>query len=305
MRLLVVSILFCFKLVAQQAIISLDTNEILIGEQVVLHVNLSSGNSYKWVEYKLNEEVNYLQDNIEILSVSDIDTLFDGDLPKYQQELLLTSFDTGYYVIRPFSFASIDSEDSLKSNALLLRVNYPEIVGNTGDQEDINDIKAQIDKPFKVSELLVYWWIVLVIILLIVAFKIWNKWRKKPKPVVQAPKVIIPAHIVALEKIESLKSEKAWTSLNQIVYFTDLSYIIREYLEKRYFFQALENTTTEISKELEGKVEAEMQVTLSNILMDLDLAKFAKSPFSEQESLDALVQIEEWINKTKEVSLEN
>lgn len=79
-------------------------------------------------------------------------------------------------------------------------------------------------------------------------------------------------------------------------YHSELTYILREYLESRYGIQALEQTTSEILEQLrEADFDKSHSVNLASLLQTADLVKFAKAQppveFHEQAMLDAEIFI--------------
>ena len=90
--------------------------------------------------------------------------------------------------------------------------------------------------------------------------------------------VIIPAHETAMQKLSQLQQAELWQQGNIKEYQSQLTYIIREYLENRYEINALENTTAQIRKDLKKiNLEENLQNDLQNILQVADLVKFAKA----------------------------
>ena len=68
------------------------------------------------------------------------------------------------------------------------------------------------------------------------------------KPIIKiiklAPKVL--PHTKAMEEIDQIKAEKVWAKEDSKEYYTRLTAILRTYIEKRYGFNAMEMTSTEI-----------------------------------------------------------
>lgn len=301
MKILLIILLSLGFVHAQQSFnLSIDTNQILIGERATLSLELSTGNKATWIGYSLNEDINYLQDKIEIVEVSDIDTSFNSKLPTYSQSITITAFDTGYFVIKPLQIILPEIGDTIESNPLLLNVVYPEL--SEEENKELADIKSQIEKPFELQELLRFWWVLLVVLALLIAWKFWKKYKERSvlEVEVKAPKV--PAHVVALEKLKSLELSKAWENQTSKEFLSQISYITREYTETRYNVLALENTTFEVKSSLIDKLNSKDLEDLISLLEDIDLAKFAKSDYSDEENKSYLLKSIQWIEKTKEVS---
>jgi hypothetical protein len=83
--------------------------------------------------------------------------------------------------------------------------------------------------------------LVIIIIILFIRY-----FRKVPPPMVAVEVPKIPAHVIAYEKLEKLKSEKLWQEGKLKAYHSLLTDILREYIENRFKIQALEQTTDEI-----------------------------------------------------------
>lgn len=129
------------------------------------------------------------------------------------------------------------------------------------------------------------WWILgslAAIILMILSFR-WYKKRKErpipePEPEEEEPEPIIPAHIIALEKLSSLKSTTKSYEGKDKAFVSELTEIIREYIENRFGVRALEMTTSEITEALQKEVLSSQQIDkLQNTLNVSDLIKFAKA----------------------------
>ncbi len=112
--------------------------------------------------------------------------------------------------------------------------------------------------------------------------------------------VIRPAHEIALERLQALKT----TDLDQMeqykTFFTELSNIVREYIENRYFVKALEETSTELLQSMqELELDAETLQKLQNVLQMSDLVKFAKFVPGKAEVESSLQDAESFIHMTK------
>jgi len=112
-----------------------------------------------------------------------------------------------------------------------------------------------------------------------------------------APK---PAHEIALTKLKKLEDKQLWQKGQLKEYQSELTYIVREYLEKRYGIQALESTTAEIITELKNEDISEgHKKQLSEMFNMADMVKFAKAtpPLDIQSKL--LNEAESFVFNTK------
>jgi len=319
--------------------ISTSKESILIGDQMEMNVVLR-GASGDTMLLPLIEDT--LITEIEILSRSKVDTAFEGAQLEYRilsQTYTITSFDSGYFPISP-RVALINGEE-VESNPFLIAVQTIEVDTSKG----IVDIKDIEQVPFSVKEWLQENWqwiaigIFLIALITIIALKLSKRkpkaepeiiienWQwiaigiflialitiialklSKRKPKVE-PEIIIPerpANEIAAERLEQLKEEKLWQAGKIKLYYSELSDILREYIEHRYLIPALEQTTDEIinglrhnpdlSPELVGKVR--------QLLFLSDLVKFAKeNPVGNENEMNFSIA-ESFVKETTPIPLE-
>ncbi|MGK0364669.1 MAG: hypothetical protein ACI85O_001727 [Saprospiraceae bacterium] len=115
------------------------------------------------------------------------------------------------------------------------------------------------------------------------------------------PEIILPPHVIALQKLEDLKKAELWQKGDVKEYQTRLTYTLREYLENRYDMQALESTTAQINEELRKSDVAEgWRNKLRDLLQVADLVKFAKAEPEEEFHARVLNEAVEFVEETKE-----
>ena len=291
--------------VAQNVILNakLDTFAIRIGEQTKATLDLSVDSGSEVVMPPLKEQM--LVDGIEILEGKEYkESIDEGRRDRYVQEYLITSFDSTRYNIAPFNV--VVNSDTFKSNRMVLDVYSVEI-----DTANIYNIAG----PGNVIEVELTWEeirdsVYLATILLFVgALFAWVVIRLiNNKPIIRIIKIKpkLPSHIVAISKIDEIKGD---TSLrvegNEKAYYTQLTDVLREYLERRFGFNAMEMTTSEIVDELLKIKDKESIKELKEILEVADLVKFAKLQPSLNENDRNMLNAIEFINATKNVEEEN
>ena len=114
--------------------------------------------------------------------------------------------------------------------------------------------------------------------------------------------IIRPAHEIAEEKLDDLKTQQLWQQGLIKEYQSKLTFIIREYLENRYDMKALESTTQEILKDLMSRdFDPGLNNDLREILTMADLVKFAKARPGENIHESFMLKAYELINRTKSV----
>lgn len=280
---------------------SLDTNQLLIGEQTTLHLTIdySAESGIKQLVFPTFYDT--INQYVEILSKSAIDTLIPNkDEPflfQQKQDLLITSFDSGYYVIPPFQF--LINNDTVETEATLLEV-YSLPVDTA---EAIFDVKQPIDEPFSFKDWLKenWGWIALgLATILILIFLVRYLKNRKPKEIIKEVVPDIPNYVIALERLEKLREQKLWQAGKVKIYHSEISEIIRDYLESRFQINAMEETTDEIMHGLRlQNIPNDAKDKLFQVLTLADLVKFAKEqPLANENDMSLILSIE-FVNQTK------
>ncbi|MFI5139893.1 MAG: hypothetical protein ACHQIM_18870, partial [Sphingobacteriales bacterium] len=268
---------FNFKVAAQnvQVEAKIDQTTIRIGDQTKLRLT---------VHQPVKEQVNFpkLTDTITgkvlVVSAGKPDTAVDKNNQGsiiVSQTITITSFDAGTYVVPSFAFGT--KAGVLKTNGLTLDVETVKV----DTTKAIYDIK----QPLIVSYTFLDWlrdnwyWVVgaVIIVLGIVGLIYYLRKRPKKEPVVEIARPGLPPHVIAVNKLNELRDKKLWQQGEVKQYHSELTDIIRDYLEKRYLVKTHEKTTDEIFAGLRYlDITEENKNELRQILMLADLVKFAK-----------------------------
>jgi len=165
---------------------------------------------------------------------------------------------------------------------------------------EIKDLKPIIEEPLKFQDFAPYLIGIILLVGLIFAIYYFVNKSKQPEPAPE-PEVWTPAHNIALTNLQDLKSKQLWQNGEVKEYQTQLTNIIRKYLENRFDINALEMTSDDIVYHLKKKttVSDNQQAKVKDILQIADLVKFAKANppvnFNEQFWNDA----EKFVQETK------
>ncbi len=268
---------------------SLDSVKLKIGEQTNLILRIETPIQSK-VEFPLiNDTINA---HIEVVGQSKIDTSFTSDKQRvrYTKKILITSFDSGYFAIAPFTFTvDNDSANPVYTEALLLQIQTVAV----DTTKAIRDIKGPKEVPWNYRELIPYLIGGAVAILILLLIIYYLKKRKVTPQVVVEQKVIIPPHTIALEQLEQLKNEKLWQEGKYKLYQIRLSDIVRTYLENRFQIAAMEQTTDETMRSMRRiHIEDALRLKLRQLLSLSDMVKFAKEqplPSENEQSMEDAV----------------
>ena len=276
---------------------SVDTNQILIGEQITYKLNVSSNKDVIILWPTFLDTIYHF----EIVNRSELDTIkTNDDFYELEQSFILTKFDSGYYPIPPIRFDYKLPNDnhtySAETEPLLIAV-HSVAVDTSGI---IKDIKPPIHVPVSFREMLPYILIVFGLFAgIVVAILLYRKYKYSKNKVIQdVPE--IPAHIIAIEQLQDLNNKNLWQKGKIKMYYSGLSDIVRQYIENRYRTPALEMTTDEIlASGLVNNLNQKEQEELERILRTSDLAKFAKSnPLPNENELNWQLAYD-FVDKTK------
>ncbi len=160
------------------------------------------------------------------------------------------------------------------------------------------DIKPLSKYPLQFSTW-VYILLLVLFVLLIISFVLLSRKRAaQPEPVpVEAPaevKIPPPAWKLALQKLDELLAEELVAQGETVLHHYRLSMILREFLESKYRFSAVEMTTSEIKRALQSlRVERDSEVKL--FLSYCDQVKFARHTPKMEEIESAQDWLRSWL----------
>lgn len=295
---------FVYESSAQTAEVgaSLDRKAIKIGEQTQLHITAR-------VHVKDKDKVEFpvLADSIanKILIVGGkADTVVDkndASIETIGHHYLITAFDSGEYVIPAYAFHTEGAE--IKTAPLKLIVATVAV--------DTTKAAYDIKQPLVVQYTFLDWLMDNLVLVLIIEAAIiiggvlflifYLRSKNKKKVVVEEPKPLVPIHVLALQKLTELRNRKLWQQEQTKQYHTELTDIMRDYLENRYVIKAHEQTSDEIFASLRYMdITEDNRNALRQVLILADLVKFAKEkplPQDNEQSMDNAVA---FVNRTQQ-----
>ena len=283
-----------------KATASLDSTQILIGDQVHLRLEVDQPKNIKLDFPAIGDSITSA---IEVIERSPLDTftLSDAEQIKIIQNFTITSFDTGVQMVPQFRFMLKYDElsDSLFTQPLALEVHGMPIDTTKGPV----DIKKPYTAPVTLKEVTPYILGVILIGAIIFFIFYYLQRKKKNQPLfgrTEKPKE--PAHIIALRELDRIKEEKIWQNDKIKQYYSELSDALRIYIENRFDIPAMEQTSDETLAAFKFRrdlINEKSMEELSQILKLSDLVKFAKyQPLPDDNNL-SLINAYFFVNKTK------
>ena len=245
----------------------IDTTYIRIGEQFQLKISVDETQNVIIPKLQLK--------GLEVIDSTRIDTIKNSLIRRY----ILTGFDSGAFYI-PQQQIFVKNQAFLTDSLL---VNIATVVIDTTKVKKF-PIKTIKKEPFTFDDFKTYLYIILAI-LAIIGFWIYWFVIKKRKTTEDAPTYrTLPPYEEALLKLNELDEKLLWQNNKIKEYYSELTEIVRGYIERELKVPALENTTDEVLEMIKDfknsdtiETSKETIAKLKDLLREADLVKFAKS----------------------------
>lgn len=251
----------------------IDTTQIRIGEQISYKINVEADSSSVVV---FPEGQTFLP--LEAVEATDIDTTKKDAKFLLSRIYKLTQFDSGAYSI-PRQKITI-GDKSFFTDSLKVQVNAIEV---DTTKQGLYDIKPIIDVDRSGGRFWKYLLLTLLIVGLVAFLLYWFIWRKKPLTE-EEEIALLPPYDRAKLAIKRLDDSQLLSQLEIKKFYSELTLIIRRYLDEKVYDRAMESTTYELISRLQllkdGNQFPFKNETIQNIetiLKRADLVKFAKS----------------------------
>jgi hypothetical protein len=273
-----------------------DTLAIKIGEQIQYSITVEA-DSTDVVFFPEGQTFSPLETVEAIMA----DTLKQDSKVILQKIYALTQFDSGAYTIPPQRIAI--NEQPFFTDSFQVKV--ADVVVDTTKQK-MYDIKPLMEVEKSNAEMwLTALWILLGLIV-VGGLVYWFFLRKKP--LTEEEKVaLLPPYDRAILELKKLENSKYLIQDEFKQYYSELTDIMRSFLEEEVHVTAMESTTSELITKLEMlrdagelKLDDDTIFQFQKILQTADLVKFAKSkPASSIAEQDRKL-VEEIVTKTHE-----
>ncbi|MFH0755744.1 MAG: hypothetical protein V2B15_00465 [Bacteroidota bacterium] len=253
----------------------LSADSMMIGDQVLFTIHVEAAG-------KLPFQMPVIRDTlcreIEVLFKYASDTSHVDDRIVVDHSYIITSFEAGVQMIpsQQVIYEFNNSLDTALSMPLILRVHEPAV----DTTQQIKAIKPPVNTPVSLKEVLPWLalgsgvWLVGTLVMAL----IWMYRQRRKDPEIFSLRPQEPAHIVAFRSLDKLREEKLWESGRVKLYYTRLTEITRQYIERQYGIPAMERTTEEILEAFRKSNTEDplLDEMLKDLLELADLVKFAK-----------------------------
>ena len=285
---------------AQSFSVSIQTTQekIRIGEAMQFTIAAKSDNP----ELKLNwpDSSNLSNARIEVLnSKLESPKINLPKAPKFIQQwiLTLTAYDSGMFQLPELSICEFAKPNEC--------TRIPEIkflaqtVPTDTNITKLKPLKSVFEIPFDWK-----WYrfeismglLALTALIVLVVFLI--KRRRRIKPKIEIP---LPADVEALKKLETLINKELWKHGEVKLHYTQLSELIKFYIERRFMGSVMELTTAELVLWIQKHLkDALLLKSLETILTQSDFTKFAKQYHTEAIHQELILLTRNFIEQTRE-----
>lgn len=281
-----------------EAVGQLDRDTIKMGERLNFELNMKAPEGFEvfWPDWG-----DTLSKKVEIISASEIQQqpLDAKGNVWMKQNIIVTSFDTGVNIIPSVELEFSPKGDTTIFTATSAALSFYVQPVSVDTTASFKPIKGPRKAPISFLELLP--WIIGILGMLgITALALWYFLRRQrktsPIPVFEKPK--IPPYKTAIEQLEELRHQKLWQNGHVKAYYSEMTDIVRNYIENQFGVQAVEMTTDEILIGIKPlNINEDATYKLKHCLQLADLVKFAKaepSPLEHDICLDnSLVFVKE------------
>lgn len=280
----------------------IDARQITIGDQVRYFIEAKPAKGERLIWAALPDTFN----NLEIVEKGKIDTLSTDGITTYKQRLLITGWDSGMFMIPSFQFTSVPKQGE------------PYKIGTDSFAVIVQTIPVDTTQPFKpIADILevkttwrdYIWYIIAglsVLGLIIFLIYYFRKNKATKIPAAAPPKHVETPNEKAMRMLHELEQKQLWENDQVKQYYTELTDILRVYIEERFNTPAMELTSDELlvvarrHKDMLRHIEG-----LSTILQTADMAKFAKAQPLPQEHTEAFELTKQFVQATKPVVTQN
>lgn len=321
-------ILFCSIVLSSasaQLSVAVDAipDSIYFGDDIVLiyKVNVPTGTQLTSIDFSPLKEIEnaaYQQDSVTFDEIMDVDIVDGGAFGINDVNLIISQQPDGSGLplqgsvkIRISTIGAfllpIPIINTTPAQAVMPLQRKPLYVLPRGQAIELNENKSIIEETISWKDYLKYLYGLLTAVGLVLLGIYLNKKFKdnEEKEEVIVPEVKKPAHIIALKDLNELKSKQLWQSGEEKQYHTELTRVMRQYVEDRYDIQALEMTTSQLKNSMSKKgIGTAVISKFTDILQIADKVKFAKGKTGPEINERFMEDAIEIVNITKQVQIE-
>lgn len=255
--------------------VSMDSAYVLMGKATPMHIQLVADAADKG---NILIPADSMCAGVEILDLLEADTtdLGNGRI-EVNREMLLQSFDSGMYQLRPVLYVA--GHDTIASQRLALKV-IPAMVDSLTTIHDYADVR-DVNRKFVdyLPDFLADYglWLLALVIVLGGGYFVFRRYLARKKPEHRRASPPVPPYEAAKQALMALKSENLCEQGREKDYYTSLTDILRVYLQRRFGINAMEMTSGQIRRTLSHNEQTRLSKQYVDQVLEIaDFVKFAK-----------------------------
>lgn len=275
---------------------TVDSNRYMIGEWIAVQLTVDAPAKATLRLPASDDDV----ENGDYVSAETAEVESRGNRRLYRQQVVATVFDTGSIALR-IRVRYTQPGDTTVFEAFSNAISFEITTVKLDTSQTFKDIRDVLDVPLGLWDYLLY-----AAILLLIAAAVWfgYRWYKKRqlRPIEIAPDPVpeIPAHALALQALESLRERRLWQNGEHKAYQSELTDIVRLYIERRFRIPAMEHPTSEIIPSMAVLGLAPSLVERAErVLRVADMTKFARFTPSSMQHEEGMTFAVEFVEATK------
>ena len=284
--------------------IALDSNYIEMGRQTSLHIEVTNSESEGIVVVPFDSVPPQIE-FVDVRNLPKLEKQTTNGKSLYTTTYKIQSFDSGAYRIPPLMY--VTANDTSYSNIVALKV----IPVDVSQMQDINPANPAEDMGSKwydwIPDWLTDYWLYYLLAIIIIAGGIcaYLILSKKVTVNILPKKKEIPPYEMAIAKLQQLKQEQLWENGQEKAFYTELTDILREYLDRRFGINAMEMTTTQILNAIRNNEETAMTERLMKSILEVaDFVKFARVQPLREDNIKSFDAARQFVEDTKPVPVE-
>lgn len=291
-----------------QVTAGIDSVDVMQGglRKVEVEVVQPKGLNLRWLSDPMDSarRVVEIYPGVEVNYSSAVDTTDLGnDRLQLRRTLLVQPWDSGEVIVP--GIALVAGIDTFRSAPFAMKV-------YTADVDTMTTVHPMMPEASQSRHfwdwlpdwIYYYWWVILLGLLLIggaaAAYILHRKGGLKQ--LLAEPEKIVPPYEKAIAELQNLKGRQLCEKGQEKEYYTELTEILRQYLEGRFGINAMEMTTPQIKRAVYSTVsEKSASAMMTEILEMADYVKFARMRPLPEDNVRAFNQAMQFVENTKPV----
>ena len=270
------------QLNAQETSSYVDTTSIRIGEQITYKINIKIDSLDEITFPKAKDFAPF-----ELIKEFKVDTNYLDKKFIISKQFALTYFDSGTYYIPSQKLILLNKEIELDSFEIIINP-----VKTDTTKQGLYDIKPIMKSNTQID--FIFWFYILILITVICAFTFFRNKIFSFFTIQKLEVEYLTPYEKAVIELSKIKKLTYLSELDIKTYYSDLTFVIRNFIEEKIINNALECTTKELIQKL-SLLKTSKKLNFSNstlkniedVFSRADLVKFAKyQPDTQSASID-------------------